>query len=120
MLYCCVAHADVMMRTQVFAWTQVRSHLPVWLGVGVALSAASSDARTASLLRDMEQQWPFFQSTLNLIEMVLAKADSRVCRYYDELNVPKNLHYMGNADVVIYPIHTCLIVIVCCMLWAVL
>lgn len=32
----------------------------------------------------MYQDWPFFQSTMDLIEMILAKADMRIAQMYDE------------------------------------
>ena len=37
----------------------------------------------------MYEQWPFFQSTLDLIEMVLAKADARIAAEYDRRLVPR-------------------------------
>jgi len=66
----------------VFAWMQTRFLLPGWLGAGKGLSAAlQTDADT---LRQMAQEWPFFRTTLDLIEMVLAKADMRVARFYED------------------------------------
>jgi len=35
-------------------------------------------------LREMYEDWPFFQSTMDLIEMILAKADMRIAQMYDE------------------------------------
>lgn len=67
----------------VFAWTQTRFHLPVWLGLNAALTAAQQEGHE-ELVREMVQQWPFFQSTINLIEMVLAKADANISAYYDQ------------------------------------
>lgn len=32
----------------------------------------------------MYQEWPFFQSTIDLIEMILAKADMRIAELYDQ------------------------------------
>jgi phosphoenolpyruvate carboxylase len=40
-------------------------------------------------------QWPFFRSTIELIEMVLAKAESRIAGYYDRLLVPAELRDVG-------------------------
>ena len=42
----------------------------------------------AALLKAMYERWPFFQSTLDLIEMVLAKADARIAAEYDRRLVP--------------------------------
>jgi phosphoenolpyruvate carboxylase len=64
----------------VFAWTQVRLMLPAWLGTDVALREACADARLA-VLRDM-RGWPFFRMQMDMLEMVLAKADPVLARYY--------------------------------------
>ena len=38
-------------------------------------------------LQEMYKNWPFFQSTVDLIEMVLAKADGTIAKYYDDVLV---------------------------------
>ena len=43
----------------------------------------------------MYEAWPFFQSTLDLIEMVLAKADARIAAEYDRRLVPESLQPLG-------------------------
>ena len=43
----------------------------------------------------MYEEWPFFQSTLDLIEMVLAKADPRIAAEYDRRLVPAELQPLG-------------------------
>lgn len=63
----------------VFAWTQVRLMLPAWLGTDTALHAALEDR--AEVLRDM-LQWPFYSMQTNMLEMVLAKADTVLASYY--------------------------------------
>jgi phosphoenolpyruvate carboxylase len=73
-----------------FAWTQTRLLLASWLGVEDALGAGD-----ATLLRSMYEHWPFFQSTLDLIEMVLAKADARIAGEYDRRLVPAPLQPLG-------------------------
>jgi phosphoenolpyruvate carboxylase len=78
----------------VFAWTQTRLLLPTWLGVGEALAQAIEDGRAEELER-MYKGWPFFQSTLDLIEMVLAKADPRIAAQYDRALVPEELRPLG-------------------------
>ncbi|GAB4814136.1 hypothetical protein N2152v2_001182 [Parachlorella kessleri] len=67
----------------IFAWTQTRLVLPAWLGVADALMSAVREGKKATL-RDMYEHWPFFQSVIDLIEMVLAKADMRIAAIYDE------------------------------------
>jgi len=78
----------------VFAWTQTRLMLPAWLGVGAALDAAIADGRLEELQR-MYREWPFFTSTLDLIEMVLAKASPNIAARYDERLVPQAQRQTG-------------------------
>jgi phosphoenolpyruvate carboxylase len=78
----------------VFAWTQTRLLLPSWLGVGEALADAH-DSDDLDELRRMYREWPFFRSTLDLIEMVLAKADARIAQHYDDHLVPATLQALG-------------------------
>lgn len=54
----------------IFAFTQTRLLLPSWLGVGEALREAM--AKCPQDLEEMYKQWPFFQTTLDLVEMVLS------------------------------------------------
>ena len=49
----------------VFAWTQIRLFLPAWLGTTEALNYASSKPFKKTLV-DMEKNWPFFNSTMDL------------------------------------------------------
>jgi phosphoenolpyruvate carboxylase len=78
----------------VFAWTQTRLLLPSWLGVGEALHDAI-DRGELEALRRMYREWPFFRSTLDLIEMVLAKADARIAEHYDRVLAEGDLHALG-------------------------
>ena len=79
-----------------FAWTQTRLLLPSWLGVEDAFADSTASGGEA-LLRTMYEGWPFFQSTLDLIEMVLAKADPRIAAEYDRRLVPPRLQPLGRA-----------------------
>jgi phosphoenolpyruvate carboxylase len=79
----------------VFAWTQNRLMLPAWLGAGEALGTAMTSP-DASVVRDMYEHWPFFQATIDLIEMVLAKADARIAAEYDRRLVPPDLQPLGS------------------------
>jgi phosphoenolpyruvate carboxylase len=78
----------------VFAWTQNRLMLPAWLGMGEALAAAI-DAGDLPMLQDMYREWPFFRVTLDLIEMVLAKAELVIAAHYAHRLAPKHLHPLG-------------------------
>ena len=79
----------------VMAWTQTRLMLPAWLGVGEALDEAIR-AGALEELREMYDAWPFFQSTLDLVEMVLAKASPGISAYYDRRLVAAPLRSVGD------------------------
>ena len=66
----------------VFAWTQMRLMLPAWLGTGAALETGLD--KNPDALREMSEQWPFFQTVVDMLEMVLAKSDTRVASWYEE------------------------------------
>ncbi|HLV78295.1 MAG TPA: phosphoenolpyruvate carboxylase [Marinobacter sp.] len=66
----------------IFAWTQMRLMLPSWLGSDVALEEAARTGRLPEL-REMMQGWPFFRTYVDMLEMVLAKADLRIASYYE-------------------------------------
>lgn len=68
----------------VFAWTQIRLMLPAWLGTGAALEAAQADPAQSGTVQEMVGEWPFFQGVVDMLEMVLAKADLRVAAWYEQ------------------------------------
>jgi phosphoenolpyruvate carboxylase len=65
----------------VFSWAQARVMLPGWYGVGHALDAFADKG----LLAEMAIGWPFLQSVLANMEMVLAKSDMAIAARYAEL-----------------------------------
>ena len=79
----------------IFAWTQTRLHLPAWLGVEAALCEAIDEGHLAEL-RAMVTDWPFFHSTLSLLELALAKADRQIAAHYDALLTPPELADIGD------------------------
>ncbi|KAM5567597.1 phosphoenolpyruvate carboxylase 4 [Rosa sericea] len=79
----------------VFAWTQTRFVLPAWLGVGPGLRGVCEKGHTEDL-KAMYKEWPFFQSTIDLIEMVLGKADVPISKHYDEVLVSKSRRHLGD------------------------
>lgn len=80
----------------IFAWTQTRFHLPVWLGFGAAFKyIIEKDIRNLHMLQDMYNQWPFFRVTIDLIEMVFAKGDPGIASLYDKLLVSEELWSFG-------------------------
>lgn len=78
----------------VFAWTQVRLNLPAWLGTRQAFEYALKN--DPALLDDMVSNWPFFASFLDLLEMVIGKADGPICTYYEEQLVPEQYRGLGH------------------------
>ncbi|MEZ4273618.1 MAG: phosphoenolpyruvate carboxylase, partial [Myxococcota bacterium] len=68
----------------VFAWTQSRHLLPSWFGVGTGLEAAIK-AENLQTLQKMAVDWPFFNTLLANVEMVLAKADMQIAAHYAAL-----------------------------------
>ena len=78
----------------IFAWTQNRLMLPSWLGAHVALQAVMDEGKE-ELLKEMDQQWPFFHTRLEMLEMVFLKADLWLAEYYDLRLAPENLWPLG-------------------------
>ena len=78
----------------IFAWTQTRFVLPAWLGVGAGLKGVCDKGHTEDL-RAMYREWPFFQSTVDLIEMVLGKADIPIAKHYDDVLVSESRRGLG-------------------------
>jgi len=68
----------------VFSWTQSRTVLPAWYGLGSALHAARS-RHGVELLQEMEREWPFFAALISNAAMACVKADLDIARRYAEL-----------------------------------
>ncbi|KAK4846490.1 hypothetical protein QYF36_017984 [Acer negundo] len=80
----------------IFAWTQTRFHLPVWLGFGAAFKLViEKDIKNLHMLHDMYNLWPFFRVTIDLVEMVFAKGDPEIAALYDKLLVSEELRSFG-------------------------
>lgn len=77
----------------VFAWAQVRMNLPGWLGTGSALEYARENCK--DVLEDMLQNWSFFSAFVDLLEMVLGKADLEICTYYEQQLVAEEHRGLG-------------------------
>ncbi len=80
----------------IFGWTQTRLMLPAWLGWEAALSKALERGE-GELLGQMREQWPFFRTRIDMLEMVLAKADADIARLYDERLVQPRTAAFGCA-----------------------
>ncbi|MGN6150935.1 MAG: phosphoenolpyruvate carboxylase, partial [Lysobacteraceae bacterium] len=68
----------------VFAWSQNRSGLTGWYGVGTAL-ARGIETHGLDTLADMARDWPFFAAMLDDLEMLLAKSDLAIFERYSRL-----------------------------------
>lgn len=78
----------------IFGWTQTRLMLPAWLGWETALNNALQRGQ-GELLAQMREQWPFFRTRIDMLEMVLAKADAQIAEAYDERLVQPELLPLG-------------------------
>lgn len=75
----------------VFSWTQTRLNLPTWLGVGESLN---EELKTnPAVLKDMYNNWPWFRTLIDLLDMILSKSDLKIAENYDKQLVsdPKSL-----------------------------
>ena len=73
----------------VFSWSLSRMMLPGWYGFGHAIEAfvnhADQDGQGLALLQEMYREWPFMQTLLSNMDMVLAKTDMGIASRYAEL-----------------------------------
>lgn len=70
----------------IFAWMQTRLMLPSWLGVGSALRQVLESDK-GDKLREMYRDWDAFRTTVDLVEMVLAKSEPCIARHYVDVLV---------------------------------
>jgi phosphoenolpyruvate carboxylase len=76
-----------------FSWGQCRLTLPGWYGFGSAVdqflagegTKGSTKKDRLALLQQMDKQWPFFQTLLSNMDMVMAKSDLALASRYAEL-----------------------------------
>jgi phosphoenolpyruvate carboxylase len=61
----------------------MRLMLPSWLGSDVALKEAFANDKVP-VLREMMNEWPFFKTYVDMLEMVLAKSDLRIASHYEK------------------------------------
>ena len=78
----------------VFAWSQIRLLLPAWLGTGEALRYSSIKKLRKTLI-EMEKNWPFFNSTMDLLDMVISKVDPDISKIYEEALGDEKLKRVG-------------------------
>ncbi|MEL0636033.1 phosphoenolpyruvate carboxylase [Marinomonas sp. TI.3.20] len=78
----------------IFAWMQIRLMLPAWLGAETALEQAIESGNLEKL-REMHKKWPFFGAYLDMLDMVLAKAEPEISEYYEKRLVGEDLRGLG-------------------------
>ncbi|KKO09606.1 hypothetical protein LCGC14_0030990 [marine sediment metagenome] len=78
----------------IFAWTQTRLMLPAWLGAGQALTEAIAQGKQDQL-REMMARWPFFLARVEMLEMVLSKADGGIAQLYEQRLAQPELWPLG-------------------------
>ena len=78
----------------VFAWTQIRLMLPAWLGSAEVLRY-SYIKKNRKTLFDMEKNWPFFNSMLDILDMVISKVDPSISKIYEDYLANDNLKRVG-------------------------
>jgi phosphoenolpyruvate carboxylase len=71
----------------VFSWAQCRLMLPGWYGFGTAVKVwlAAHPEDGMPILQAMYREWPFFQTLLSNMDMVLAKSSIAIASRYAEL-----------------------------------
>tara|TARA_B100000886_G_scaffold290612_1_gene215947 strand:- start:248 stop:712 length:465 start_codon:yes stop_codon:yes gene_type:complete len=68
--------------------------LPAWLGSAEALRY-SSIKKFKSTLLDMERNWPFFNSMLDILDMVISKVDPEISKVYEKYLADRKLIRIG-------------------------
>ncbi len=88
----------------VFAWTQSRTNIPSWYGVGTALdqwinqpAEATADQRRRELAT-MYLEWPFFNSLLNNVHLGMGRADMNIASLYSELTLEADRQLFGDIE----------------------
>jgi phosphoenolpyruvate carboxylase len=70
----------------VFAWTQSRYLLPAWYAAGSGLNSFyQGKPENMRILQTMYTKWSFFRTTIDNLQMALAKADLQIAKEYGTL-----------------------------------
>ena len=70
----------------VFSWSQNRIMFPGWYGVGSAFKQfIDEDPDNLAKLQHMYKKWPFFNSLLSNVDMVLSKSNMNIAFQYAQL-----------------------------------
>jgi len=88
----------------VFAWSQNRSGLTGWYGIGHALRHGVQKYGQEAM-SEMARDWPFFAAMLDDVEMLLAKSDLAIFERYSRLAGP--LHEVFHPGIAEEFLRTC-------------
>ena len=70
----------------VFGWAQSRQTLPAWYGLGKALETfRNASTGNEAKLKEMFEQWPFFNTLLSNAQMALFKSEMEIAHEYAAL-----------------------------------
>lgn len=70
----------------VFSWTQTRYLLPAWYAAGTGLqSFYQGNSANLETLKEMYEDWSFFRTMIDNLQMALAKADLQIAKEYGNL-----------------------------------
>jgi phosphoenolpyruvate carboxylase len=71
----------------VFSWAQCRLMLPGWYGFGTAVNewVSKNPDKGLGFLQELYREWPFFQTLLSNMDMVLSKSSIAIASRYAEL-----------------------------------
>lgn len=78
----------------VFAWTQCRSIITGWYGLGTTLERGVAEYGEAALA-EMARDWPFLANALDDVEMLLAKCDLGIAEAFSRLAGPLHEEFFG-------------------------
>lgn len=81
----------------VFSWSQSRIMFPGWYGVGSAFKHFIDEGEgNLEKLQKMYKEWPFFNSLLSNVDMVLSKSNMKIAFRYSQLAESEEVHNVFN------------------------
>jgi len=69
----------------VFSWTQARCIIPGWYALGTGLQSYLDNGGDMETLREMYENWPFFNTMLDHAALALARTDMDIAEQYADL-----------------------------------
>ena len=92
-LYLLVSGGDLFVRPD--AMEILRAAARHQFDMTLITHAMAIDEGKEPLLQEMIEQWPFFYFFMDMLDMVLSKADLRVSAYYDDCLADENVKELG-------------------------